>query len=140
MFVEENGGKEPDLFLFNNIIEEDTDVEELECLDDRFSDVYELQTYRETDNAEEKFNILFKFICENEELFDFDISELEYYDEFEKYDFVEEYEHLILHEIELNAEHQDYKNYNNYLEYENVIIKNIVEKDDCQIEQEEEWD
>lgn len=129
----ENWGKEPDLFLFNNVVDDDTDIKDLECLEDRFGDVYELQTYRDVDNAEEKFNILFKFICDNEELFDFDLSEIEYYDEYEKYDFVEEYEHLILNEIELNAEHQDYDNYNNYLEHESVITKNIEEP-------EEEWD
>lgn len=133
MITEKDWGKEPDLFLFNNVIDEDTDVKDLECLEERFSDVYELQNYRETDNAEDKFNILFKFICDNEELFNFDLSELEYYDEFEKYDFVEKYEHLILNEIELNAEHQDYDNYNNYLEHESVMIKNIEEP-------EEEWD
>lgn len=130
----ENWGKEPDLFLFNNVIEdEDADVKNLETLEERFGDTYELQTYRETDNAEEKFNILFKFICANQELFNFDLSELEYYDEFEKYDFVEEYGYLILNEIELNAEHQDYENYNNYLEHESVMIKNREEP-------EEEWD
>lgn len=133
MMFEENWGKEPDLFLFNNVVCEDTDVEELECLEDRFVDVYKLQTFRDSDNSEEKFNILYEFICDNEELFDFDISELEYYDEFEKIDFVEQYEHLILNEIELNAEKMDYDNYNNYLEHESVIMKNIEE-------QEEEWD
>lgn len=133
MMFEENWGKEPDLFLFNNVVCEDTDVEELECLEDRFVDVYKLQTFRDSDNSEEKFNILYEFICDNEELFDFDISELEYYDEFEKIDFVEQYEHLILNEIELNAEKMDYDNYNNYLEHESVIMKNIEEP-------EEEWD
>lgn len=129
----ENWGKEPDLFLFDNVVDDDTDIKDLECLEDRFGDVYELQTYRDVDNAEEKFNILFKFICDNEELFDFDLSELEYYDQFEKCDFIEEYEDLVLSEIELNAEHQDYDNYNNYLEHESVIRKNIEEP-------EEEWD
>lgn len=132
MRVEENWGKEPDLFLFNNVVCGDTDIEGLECLEDRFVDVYMLQTFRDSDNSEEKFNILYEFICDNEGLFDFDISELEYYDEFEKIDFVEQYEHLILNEIELNAEKMDYDNYNNYLEHESVIMKNIEEP--------EEWD
>lgn len=132
-------GKAPDLFLYNNIICEDTDLKEFTDLEKRFSDIYMLEDYNEVDNNEDKFNILLEFISCNPELFNFDIDELEYLDDMQKYDFVEEYEDLILKQLEKNAEFQEYCNHNNYLEHENIILKNIQDDLEDDFGNQDDW-
>lgn len=127
---------EADAYLYNNVITEDCDVEDLELLDERLCDIYTLELYRDSNNQEENFNILYEFILSNEEFFDFDLDELENYDAYEKEDFMIEYEDVVLRELEKSCEYRDMSNHHLYLEYENIITKNLTEE----YEEDDDWD